>query len=108
VAEVNTGSTLFRNASGHHGLSCPACHGSPHAMVPTSVASDNAQAVQYQTTVATIGTCKVCHDSSRGEGIEEFTEAHGGGRATACSVCHTAAPSADASKWPHQFQWKNR
>jgi hypothetical protein len=108
VAEVNTGATLFRNASGHHGLSCPACHGSPHAMVPTTVASDNYQAVHYQTTVATIGSCKVCHATSKGEGIDEFTEAHGGSRATACSVCHTAGPSATASQWPHQFQWKSR
>jgi hypothetical protein len=108
VAEVNTGATLYRNANGHQGISCPACHGSPHAMVPSLEASDNAQAVQYQTTVAAIGSCKVCHSSSRGEGIDEFTEAHGGSRATACSVCHTAAPSATASEWPHQFQWKSR
>jgi len=108
VAEVNTGSTLYRNASGHHGMSCPACHSSPHAMVPSSEASDNAQAVQYQTTVVPIGDCKVCHSSSRGGGIDEFTEAHGGSRATACSVCHTAAPSTTASQWPHQFQWKSR
>jgi hypothetical protein len=108
VAEVNTGTTLYRNANGHHGLSCPACHSSPHAMVPSQEASDNAQAVQYQTTVAPIGDCKVCHSTSKGGGINEFTEAHGGGRATACSVCHTAAPSANASQWPHQFQWKSR
>lgn len=108
VAEVNTGTTLYRNANGHHGLSCPACHSSPHAVVPSSEASDNRQAVQYQTTVATIGDCKVCHSSSKGEGIEEFTEAHGGSRATACSVCHTAGPAANAAQWPHQYQWKSR
>jgi len=107
VAEVNTSPTLYRNASGHKGISCPACHSSPHAMVPSSQASDNHQAVQYQTTVATIGSCKVCHQMSKGEGIEEFSQAHDI-QATACSVCHTAAPSANASDWPHQFQWKNR
>ena len=107
VAEVNSGTTLFRNASGHHGMSCPACHGSPHAMVPSAEASDNHQAVQYQTTVATIGSCKVCHQTSKGEGIDEFLEGHAN-RATACSVCHTAAPSANAAQWPHQFQWKSR
>ncbi len=108
VAEVNTGATLFRNASGHEGMSCPACHSSPHAMVPSLEASDNHQAVQYQTTLAPIGDCKVCHSTSQGGGITEFTEAHGGSRATACSVCHTSAPSANASQWPHQFQWKMR
>jgi hypothetical protein len=108
VAEVNSGATLYRNANGHHGLSCPACHSSPHAIVPSSVASDNHQAVQYQTTVAPIGDCKVCHGTSKGGGISDFADAHGGNRATACSVCHTAAPSANASQWPHQFQWKSR
>jgi hypothetical protein len=108
VAEVNTGSSLYRNASGHNGLSCPACHQSPHAMVPSSQASDNAQAVQYQTTIAPIGDCKVCHANSRGGGINDFGEAHGGTRATACSVCHTAAPSSDTTRWPHQGQWKSR
>ncbi|MGZ5555682.1 MAG: cytochrome c3 family protein [Candidatus Aminicenantales bacterium] len=108
VAEVNTGTTLYRNASGHNGLSCPACHSSPHAMVPSSEASDNHQAIQYQTTVAPIGDCKVCHSTSKGGGINDFTDAHGGSRATACSVCHTAGPAANASQWPHQFQWKSR
>jgi hypothetical protein len=108
VAEVNTASSLYRNANGHNGLSCPACHGSPHAMVPTTQASDNAQAVQYQTTVAPIGDCKVCHATSKGGGISDFGEAHGGSRPTACSVCHITAPSGDTTKWPHQGQWKSR
>ena len=108
IAQVDTGTTLYRNASGHAGLSCPACHGSPHAQVPSNQASDNYQATQYQTGVRTIGDCKVCHDTSKGEGIDGFTEAHGGSRATACSVCHTTGPAADASHWPHQYQWKSR
>jgi hypothetical protein len=108
VAEVDTATNLYRNGNGHHGLSCPACHGSPHAMMPSSQSTDNAQAVQYQTAVAPIGDCKVCHGTSKGGGIGEFTEAHGGSRATACSVCHTAGPAANAAQWPHQFQWKSR
>lgn len=108
IAEINTGTTLYRNASGHKGVSCPACHGSPHAMFPSSVTSDNHQPVQYQTVVAPIGDCKVCHATSKGGGIGEFSEAHGGNRATACSVCHTAGPPATAASWPHQFQWKSR
>jgi hypothetical protein len=108
IAEINTSTTLFRNASGHKGVSCPACHGSPHAMFPSSETSDNHQPVQYQTVIAPIGDCKVCHATSKGEGIGEFSGAHGGNRATACSVCHTAGPSATAASWPHQFQWKSR
>jgi hypothetical protein len=108
IAEINTGTTLYRNASGHQGISCPACHGSPHAQLPTSQASDGYQATQYQSVARTIGDCKVCHSTSKGEGINGFGEAHGGSRATACRVCHTAGPSATASEWPHQFQWKSR
>ena len=33
VAEVDTGSTLYRDAAGHGGLACAACHGSPRAQV---------------------------------------------------------------------------
>jgi hypothetical protein len=108
IAEINTGTILYRNASGHQGISCPACHGSPHAQIPTSQASDSYQAAQYQSAARTIGDCKVCHGTSKGGGIDEFAEAHGGSRATACRVCHTAGPAATASKWPHQFQWKSR
>ncbi len=108
VAEVDTGTTLYRNASGHHGLSCPACHGSPHAMVPSEQASDHYQALQYQNKALTLGSCGVCHGSSRGGGIDNFMGAHGSGRATACSVCHTAINTNTPTNWPHQFQWMSR
>ena len=108
VAEVDTGTALYRNATAHNSISCPACHQSPHAMIPSAEAADNYQAEQYQTKDYPIGDCKVCHGSSRGEGINEFQEAHGGTRATACAVCHTAAPGTDTAQWPHQFQWKSR
>ncbi len=109
IPEIDSGASLYRNAFGHHGVSCAACHGSPHAQVPSKQAADNYQAIQYEGKARPIGDCKVCHDSTRGGGgIDEFTEAHGGSRATACSVCHTVAPAANASAWPHQFMWKKR
>jgi hypothetical protein len=77
-------------------------------MVPTSEALDNYQATQYQGKALSIGTCRVCHPTSQGGGSAEFMEAHGGSRATACSVCHTAVGTNNAQEWPHQFQWKNR
>lgn len=108
IAEVDTSATLYRNAFGHHGISCAACHGSPHAQVPTSQAADNYQAIQFQGKARPIGDCKACHDSTRGGGgIDEFADAHKN-RATACAVCHTAAPAANAADWPHQFMWKKR
>jgi hypothetical protein len=108
IAEVDSQATLYRNAFGHHGISCAACHGSPHAQVPTSQAADNYQSIQYQGKARPIGDCKACHDSTRGGGgIDEFAAAHKG-RASACSVCHTVAPTANAASWPHQFMWKKR
>jgi hypothetical protein len=114
VAGVDTGSTLYRNAFGHGGVACAGCHGSPHAMMPSREASDNYQAVQYQTTVNSIGTCGTCHKSSRGEGgvelAKKFASKHGGrstDEPTACHVCHTAV-SSNLAKWPHSFQWRAR
>lgn len=53
---------LFRNAKGHHGVACAACHGSPHAMGPSLNDADNAQAIQYQGESGPIGRkCSVCH-----------------------------------------------
>jgi hypothetical protein len=112
IAQVDTGLTLYRNARGHGNLSCPACHGSPHAMVPTTQTNDNYQAVKYQGKAKSLGSCAVCHLGSRGiEGeIDEFSEQHGGENPetrTACNVCHTGV-SATFARWPHAYQWKTR
>jgi hypothetical protein len=108
IPEIDSGTSLYRNAFGHHGVACAACHGSPHAQIPSSQAADNYQVSQYQGKARPIGDCKVCHDSTRGGGIADFTSAHGGSRVTACAVCHTAPPAANAAGWPHQFLWKKR
>ena len=120
IAEVATAGALYRNATGHGGLSCPACHGSPHAMVPSSQASDNYQAHQYlgslpgaSTAEKSIGSCGVCHGASRGPGggasAASWAGQHAAETTSACNVCHTGftAP-ANAALWPHQFQWKAR
>lgn len=113
VAGVATASVLYRDASGHGGVYCAACHGSPHAMYPSSVGTDNYQALQYQNfsgKVKTIGSCGTCHDSSRGEDPSgEFSETHGGSspeRKIGCHTCHTVVPTT-TSKWPHAYEWKN-
>jgi len=77
VAGVATGNTLYRDAAGHGGVYCEGCHGSPHAMIPSREAPDNYQALQYQGftgKVKSIGSCGVCHESSRG-GDDEGTMA---------------------------------
>jgi hypothetical protein len=110
VAEVDTGLNLYRNAEGHGGINCAACHGSPHAMVPSRVAADNYQAIQYQGKAFSVGSCGVCHSSSKVLGTSDFLEEHGGsnGRASACNVCHTSINTVNTSRWPHQFQWQAR
>jgi hypothetical protein len=115
VAEVATGATLYRDANtGHGGVYCAACHQSPHAMIPTRVASDGYQALQYQAKDMSIGDCRNCHNTSRGGGtsISEFAQVHAGTNPeeqSACNVCHTALPSTiTTASFPHQYQWKTR
>lgn len=53
--------TLFRNSIGHGGVSCFACHGSPHAITPATTESDNLQAILHQGFAGVISDCTVCH-----------------------------------------------
>jgi hypothetical protein len=111
IAEVDTGAALYRNGAGHGGVSCAACHGSPHAMVPSREATDNFQALQYQGAAVSIGSCAACHSTSHGDGFGEFFEEHGGGQGetSACKVCHTGfSQAASSSQAPHEFQWRSR
>jgi len=114
VSGVETGTTLYKNAHGHGNLFCSACHGSPHAMVPSLIAKDNYQEMQYQGAnrpVKSIGSCGVCHKSSRGgdASIQDFAEKHAGTSPRvkiACHTCHTSITK-ETAKWPHAFQWKD-
>lgn len=109
VAEVDTGLTLYRNASAHNGISCPACHGSPHAQVPSDKAVDNYQALQYQNKALPLGSCKVCHSGSKGGGLTGIVDAHGGSQPTSCMVCHTGPISTNNPlQFPHRFQQRSR
>ena len=109
VAEIDTQTTLYRNAMGHGGVYCASCHSSPHAMVPSSQATDNYQAMQYQGAALPIGSCGACHSSSRGRNnMGEFAEAHAGTNPevkNAGFICHTAILT-NTAKWPHAFQWR--
>jgi hypothetical protein len=109
VAEVDTGTTLYHNASGHGGLSCPACHGPAHAQVPSNKDADNYQTLQYQNRALPLGSCRVCHSSSRGGGLIGVVNAHGGSRPTSCSVCHTGPiTTTNPYHFPHRFQQRVR
>jgi len=52
---------LFRESRGHGGLYCSACHGEPHAIVPSREARDNVQQMALQGYAGTLGKCEVCH-----------------------------------------------
>ena len=58
--------TLYRNSRGHSNVHCPACHGSPHAITPSVMAVDNAQAIALQGHAGVIDTCTVCHTQPPG------------------------------------------
>ena len=113
IAEVDTGSELYRNATGHGGVYCAACHQSPHAMIPSREATDNYQALQYQESEKSIASCGACHELSKGpaDEFEEFIEEHGGSdpeEESACHICHTVVRGDSTAAWPHAFQWEAR
>jgi hypothetical protein len=55
------GSDLYRFSSGHGGVFCSGCHGSPHAEYPTLQANDSVYPKYLQGYVAKVTECKVCH-----------------------------------------------
>ena len=98
------GFSLYRFSHGHGDLSCSACHGSPHAILPTTKRNDNLQALDQQGHAGTIGDCRVCHQNGvqtadrgphgmhtigpwwiqeHGEGIEDDADSR-----AACQACH--------------------
>ncbi len=52
---------LYRNSVGHGGLYCEACHGSPHAILPSTQPNDNIQNIALQGHAGTLSDCRVCH-----------------------------------------------
>jgi hypothetical protein len=105
IGEIDTGQVLYRNARGHGGLTCPACHGSPHAMIPSRQDQDNHQALKYQGKAVPIGSCRVCHQTSNGGGAD-FNREHTGANPkeeSACNVCHTTTHD-EKPQWPHRFK----
>lgn len=96
-----TGLSLYRFSVGHGGLQCTACHGSTHAIFPTSHQNDNIAAVQVQGHIGTIVECTACHTTMPStltggpHGMhplgQAWVNAHGGaaeGNSAACQACH--------------------
>ncbi len=56
---------LYRNSTGHGGVACTSCHGSPHAIWPNDDPNhnDNIPALQLQGYAGTVTECETCHES---------------------------------------------
>ena len=92
-----------------------ACHGSPHAMVPSREASDNYQSKQYQGFTTTIlkqvaaAEYVTMIQGGAGASLGDFSEVHGGTnpeKVIGCMACHTSIPT-NAAAWPHAHTWTN-
>lgn len=55
---------LYRDSVGHNGVKCISCHGSPHAITPSTNPRDNVQAIALQGVAGPISKCSVCHRST--------------------------------------------
>lgn len=66
-ATYDTAGVLYRQARGHGGVYCIACHNSPHAWWPSTRADDNALpwALQRNTHAIGYNGCFVCHSDGR-------------------------------------------
>ena len=58
------GFSLYRFSRGHGSLMCSACHGSPHAILPSSHDNDNLQNLALQGHEGTLVECATCHGTS--------------------------------------------
>jgi hypothetical protein len=58
------GVSLYRYSTGHGNLQCSSCHGSTHAIFPSSHAEDNVISNQIQGHSGTIAECTACHTTT--------------------------------------------
>jgi hypothetical protein len=52
---------LYRNSTGHGGVSCEGCHNSTHAEWPSRIPNDNANVIALQGGASPLSDCRVCH-----------------------------------------------
>jgi len=74
--EFEQPNTLYRDAKGHMGIHCWACHGSPHALLPSTQPRDNLQAEVFAGSTDPADVCGLCHTHRPDEG---FSHRFGGG-----------------------------
>ena len=102
---------LFRQSKGHGGLYCESCHGSTHAILPSTEDRDNIQVIRLQGYAGTLQECSVCHGDNApdGPGPHGMTNPHPNPTATPTlpaptvtptSVAPTATPTAQPTAQP--------
>jgi hypothetical protein len=57
---------LYRESTGHGGMFCSACHGSPHSEYPSANPRDNQQMIDLQGHEGKLIECWVCHGNTPG------------------------------------------
>lgn len=95
------GFNLYRFSFGHGGLACEACHGSTHAIAPSTHLNDNVQAIALQGHEGTLVECATCHRTAPPAGLggphglhpigQAWVSQHGDfadGNTAACKACH--------------------
>ncbi len=95
------GVSLYRYSTGHGNLQCSSCHGSTHAIFPTSHAQDNVLSNAIQGHSGTIAECTSCHTTvpntstggphglhSVGQGWVKDHQDVAERDATQCKACH--------------------
>ncbi len=95
------GKKLYRFSRGHGDMQCSSCHGSTHAIYPSSKAEDNIQSIAIQGHKGTIGECLSCHTSmpqtvtggphglhSIGQSWVDKHEDVAEGNSAQCATCH--------------------
>jgi len=92
--------SLYRMSTGHGGMYCSSCHGSPHAILPSSNPVDNQQSILLQGKPGIISDCSVCHTDGRtGDNPHEASSHPDGWKDdhgdyvedngyTSCATCH--------------------
>jgi len=95
---------LFRQSKGHGGLYCESCHGSTHAILPSTEERDNIQAIRLQGYAGTLQECSVCHGDNApdGPGPHGMTNPHPNSTATPTSPppTPTTSPTAQPTATP--------
>ncbi|MGA8278208.1 MAG: Ig-like domain-containing protein [Rhodanobacteraceae bacterium] len=96
------GFSLYRYSAGHGGVKCEACHGSTHAVFPSSHLNDNLQSIELQGHSGALVECAACHGTSPrtidggphgmhpvGQSwVQDHADAVEGGGTQACGACH--------------------